>query len=689
MGAEAVFYFVLNAIVATAVSYGTGLLVSAIVGGPKTPETPAPNLLSGIETIFNPTAGLPGIFGRRRVGLTIVFAKEFDDTTVLIGVIAGAPITTIHGIYMNNALVGVNSDGNVNTAPWSKTGDYAVNIRFRNGSQTEPDARLVSSFPALNLADYIGEGIPHFIIEYTPQPTAKFAEEFQSGLPDFTVLVDGLPCYDPRDPTHDIDVPSTWSTSDNPAIHAGNYIISPLGMAHHHSLVDWTTVATEADVCDEIVPTLAGSEPRYRCSAYWRTGEGQRHEEILKEIGACMAGGVVPPGDQYKIWSGRFQPPYIDIITPDDYDGEALSFSLTNPIENLHNTLRGKFISIADNWEERDYPEVSIAALVAQDGEPIYEDITYRFVTSPSQAQRLAKISLMTSRYGIPASLELNPGFLDIDAADVLRVTDASAAWTARPHRVMAREIGDNDVVQLDLRYEAADFYEHNPLTDEREYVAESDADVVKVLIPTPGISATIVDTIDGCAADVIITAPVTHAGGTKPGAAQHKITHLVFSYVLAEDFGGGEYEMPTPTFSTRIPAPEGTVELRAYFKIFSVQSLQSATQVFSIDCAVASTNIPGSPLQPVLSTEPGSDDVTATIQPVQDPALTSIELWASSTADLSFATMVASGPPGSVLSYVVSGKEVNVSVWSVSRAGVLSSVANGPVTRLGTIDFI
>lgn len=68
------------------------------------------------------------------------------------------------------------------------------------------------------------------------------------GFPRMTAVIKGRKLYDPREPGHDLEDPSTWAWSDNPALALADFI---------HTFtpddVDWSTVGAAADYCDELL----------------------------------------------------------------------------------------------------------------------------------------------------------------------------------------------------------------------------------------------------------------------------------------------------------------------------------------------------------------------------------------------------------------------------------------------------
>ncbi|MGK9517787.1 hypothetical protein O6467_23840, partial [Salmonella enterica subsp. enterica] len=72
------------------------------------------------------------------------------------------------------------------------------------------------------------------------------------------------------------------------------------------------------------------------------------------------------------------------------------------------NTVRGTFIDPSQSWTETDYPEVSVAEWIAEDGGEAAETLTYSYVTDAYQPQRLANIELRRRRAGGVITIPMN-----------------------------------------------------------------------------------------------------------------------------------------------------------------------------------------------------------------------------------------------------------------------------------------
>lgn len=89
---------------------------------------------------------------------------------------------------------------------------------------------------------------------------------FQLGEPSVSIVGRWSRCYDPRNPFHDIDDPSTWTYTRNPVLIWAWFRTHPYGRNKPMSSVNWEKVAEQADICDQDLLDKDGNTVnRYEC----------------------------------------------------------------------------------------------------------------------------------------------------------------------------------------------------------------------------------------------------------------------------------------------------------------------------------------------------------------------------------------------------------------------------------------
>jgi hypothetical protein len=443
--------------------------------------SPAPLSVDPLAVAPDPGGALPGLFGYRRIGGKVKLSAKSGNRSYLVIVLAGSPVAGFAGSYLNNSLVTTDASGNVLSRPWANpAGASGINIRLYDGTQTTVDPELDAAFPGWT-ANHVGRGIAYARILMDPSVDAAYFDDVLNSAPDFTFGVLGFKCYDPRQPGHVLGNPATYSWSNNVSICRANYFIHELGMRRPASAVDWATVAASANIDDGAVALAGGgAERRYTCAAYWMTD--QRHEDVLSKFDAANGGTFGPVGDRWRSTSGAWVAPSATIV-PDDYEADGLTFADFTPISSSVNGVRGTFASPLHNYEMRDFPPyqdtieagidagglgVSIAAAAS------WLDRSYEFVTSASQAQRLARIDYYRARFGFSANVALNFSHFDTIAGDTVLITDPLAGFANTEFRVASDSLDADWTVRLELTREGEGFYAWNPATDEKPFVASA-----------------------------------------------------------------------------------------------------------------------------------------------------------------------------------------------------------------------
>lgn len=468
--AELVIGAAISAAVSTAVGFGVKALTSVVSSEKRRAAAeiaPAPSKVTPLSVQPNPGGSHPGFFGHGRVGGDVILSASANDVGYLVIEIAGASINGVPGVYINNRLVRIDASGDVKDSPWvDASGNSAINVKIYDGSQTTVDSELDAAFPGWT-ADHVGKGIVYARIKMNPNVNPTFFANTFSQTPDFTFEVMGFKCYDPRNGSCVLGNPATYVYSDNVSICRANYAIHELGAQFPPALIDWASVASAADIDDEAVALAnGGTERRYTCFAYFRTD--QRHEDVFEKFNHANGGDFAPIGDKYVSRSGSYGASIYPItITPDDYEADGLRFADCAPLGSRVNGVRGIFTSPLHHYEERDFPAFQDASALADDAAGLgvssasaeaWLDLELSFVTSPSQAQRLARIAYNRARFGFPASVALQFTHFDAVAGDTVTITDDFAAFSGVTFRV-TRDACPNYVCQLDLEHDAASFY--------------------------------------------------------------------------------------------------------------------------------------------------------------------------------------------------------------------------------------
>jgi len=282
---------------------------------------------------------------------------------------------------------------------------------------------------------------------------------FGNGLPNITFNVSGKAVYDPRT--------LTTVYSDNSALCLRDWLTdTKFGLGVDPSLIDDTLVIAAANICDEaMVLREGGTQPRYTCDGVVESSE--QRGQVVQKILDSMAGMLIPPTDQWKMYAGAYRDSVLS-ITDADLRG-AIKLDTAVSKRSIANAVKGTYISPTNIWQACDYPPYVNAAYVVDDGGTvtsvgghnvytglIYADMTLDFVTDPVVAQRLAKIKIETIRRANPLVLQCKMMAFLAEAGDTITFTHdrwgiEAATYLVTNTALVVDDKGDAPVLGYDL----------------------------------------------------------------------------------------------------------------------------------------------------------------------------------------------------------------------------------------------
>lgn len=381
------------------------------------------------------------VYGLTRVGGNIVFMEATDNNKYLhiIIALAGHEINSVEKVFFNDEEVVWNVSTGI-----ASSGTYqdVARIRYALGTDSQTAySELVSESDGKWTTDHRLRGIASLYVrlEYN-------ADKYPQGVPNITALVKGKKVYDPRTTT------TVWSA--NPALCISDYLTDTrFGMsATYASEVDETALTAAANICDQDVNLAAGgTENRYELHGVFDSSATP--ETVLNGMLSAMAGRLTYVGGQWKIYAGAYQSPTLTFDEDDLRSGIKIQTILSR--RELFNGVKGTFQSAANNYISSDFPPVISSTYASQDNGQALRNISLPFTTSPSMAQRLAKIELLRARQQITVQLPLKLNGLKAEVGDVIQVTNARMGWSSKPFEVVGSQIafeGEVIGVNLDLR---------------------------------------------------------------------------------------------------------------------------------------------------------------------------------------------------------------------------------------------
>lgn len=273
---------------------------------------------------------------------------------------------------------------------------------------------------------------------------------FPEGYPEITFLVKGKDIYDPR--LGGIGTPKIYS--NNAALVICDFLTTSVyegGYGLSYFNINEAALIAAANTCDEDVPLAGGgTEKRYTINGVYDTDSDR--DSILSQMLAACGGDLVYESGAYYLYVAKYTTPTITLTTENLRQGFTVKTHISR--SDSFNSIRGSFVSPEENYTETDYPEVTNSTYVSEDGgSKIYEDASYNFVTSASQAQRLSKIELERVRQGVTLVFPADISGLKVHCNDFVKLQIPEIGYNNKEFEVIESNfiLEENNLIGVDL----------------------------------------------------------------------------------------------------------------------------------------------------------------------------------------------------------------------------------------------
>jgi hypothetical protein len=356
------------------------------------------------------------IYGQTRVSGPMAYwhvAGNANENLECVVLLASHECDGIASYLVDDKTVTLDGTGAATTAPY--VGKLTLTAHL--GDQTTADSGLIYSSGGAWTNLHILYGITYLACRLKND-----AEVYAGGLPNFSAVVRGRRIYDPRTGT------TAWSR--NPAIILRDYLTDDsFGLGATADEIDDASFIAAANVCDETIALATSwTEPRYRCDGSFTTDA--EPAQVIEQILATMAGRLVYAGGKFRCSAGAYYSPAVT-LSEGDMRG-AIQYQTAAGIREVCNIAKGTYTSPGDLYQPRDFPQFKDVAHVTADGEEIATDLDLAWVSSVTQAQRLAKIAERESRLGGVITLPCNLSAMRVQAGDTVAVTNTRFGWAPK-----------------------------------------------------------------------------------------------------------------------------------------------------------------------------------------------------------------------------------------------------------------
>ncbi|MDF7465031.1 phage tail tip protein J-related protein [Proteus mirabilis] len=373
------------------------------------------------------------VVGKTMMSGLLFFAEEEEgeqdenEELYMALAIASHPIHKLGQIYFNDDKI-------------EDLGDNAQ-YEFHNG-RTEADPYLLKHAPSWK-EDMIGRGLAWLRL------TLRFDQEkFPYGVPNVKSELWGKEIYDPRTEK------TAWS--NNGALVILDYYRHYLGVPD--SDIDWNAFKVAADICDETVQTPDGkSEPRYTLNGAYELEESPA--SVLEMMHKCIAGEPTYIAGKHGILMQVYNGPAL--LTIDE--SQIIDTVTVTPelsLRDATNAIYGTFVDAVQQYNKTDFEPVVIEEWIEEDGLEIKENMDYRFVTSPYQANRLANLYLRKKRAGRRIQLRMNLDGYAYRPGDVIKLELPSLGISDLEFRIADWKFHPSEGVEITLEEDGPYIYE-------------------------------------------------------------------------------------------------------------------------------------------------------------------------------------------------------------------------------------
>ncbi|HEK0674123.1 TPA: DUF1983 domain-containing protein [Proteus mirabilis] len=373
------------------------------------------------------------IVGKTVISGLLFFAEEEtgeqdeNEKITLALALAGHPIEKIGKIWLGDDLIETFGD----KASWELHND-----------RENADPFMLKNCPSWK-EDMIGRGLAWLRVTLTFDQ-----EKFPYGLPNVKCEIWGKKLFDPR--TGETE----WS--NNGALVILDYYRDYLKVPD--SDIDFESFKQAADLCDEKVSLPEGGfESRYTLSGAYDLNESP--SSVLEAMHKCINAEPTFTAGKHGIQIGAYYGPAIKTITESQLIGTVTCTPETG-LKDATNAVYGTFIDAEQLYTKTDFTPVIVDEWVKEDGLEIRENIDYRFVTSPYQAQRLARQYLRKKKAGRRVQLTMNLDGYAYHPGEVVLLELPSLGISGLEFRIAEWSFHALEGVALTLEEDGAYLYE-------------------------------------------------------------------------------------------------------------------------------------------------------------------------------------------------------------------------------------
>ena len=366
-----------------ALSIGANLLLGGNQRRPQMPtfNNPAPQY----QAVINQSASARRRgYGRAKLGGVRAFFDSKSGNLYQVIMLHQGQVDAFESFAIGDLTVTRDVDGVVQTPP---IGSFARIVEYDGDPDQAASDLMTASWPGVWTADHRLRGIAYLVARFRSPKSENYLRVFPEGYNSPVTTIARLSrVLDTRTDT------TGWT--QNPALILADYLTHPDGYRRlSYDDLDTASFNAMANLCDEAVALAGGgTEPRYLCQGVYELNDDPK--DVVQRILATCDGELYTTREgKLAIRGGKWAEPTVTI------DPEHI---LAHELEEGADALdRFNQLKIVYTDPDQDFQSTEAAAwddLADQAERGVQsQDFTVDMCPSPSQARRLAKITIAKS----------------------------------------------------------------------------------------------------------------------------------------------------------------------------------------------------------------------------------------------------------------------------------------------------
>ena len=434
---------------------------------------------------FSANAHIPVVYGTRKVGGNVVFLETSgaDNQYLYMALILSeGEIDSVQSLFVNDqqvTLSGSLTDGTRRTVSASDANFYdsensnsLITVEAFLGTDTQTASSLLDQRQSWT-TDHRLRGLAYLALRFEWN-----ADKFGS-IPNVQAIIKGKKVYNPNLDTtvtggsgsHRKDTSSTWAYSDNPILQMLDYLRNDrfgMGITNSYfdsNFADWQTAS---DVCDTNITPFSGASQIDLMDSHIVLDTSKKAIDNVKEFVKGSRSYLNFSGGKYNILVETTGTASIS-LTEDNIIG---GIQVTSKNKNSrYNRVIVNFVNPNKNYQadSAQFPPVdetglatadTFDAMKTEDGGILLEGrFDFPMLNNVHQAQEMAEIILRRSRTSLDVSIKADATALDLSIGDLVNITHATPAFSAKAFRVQGLSIGTDHTVSLQCSEHQDSFY--------------------------------------------------------------------------------------------------------------------------------------------------------------------------------------------------------------------------------------